>query len=39
MKDEYKLERNDYLRVKREEENRYEKDIVDKSKEEPKQFY
>ena len=35
---EYKLERNEYVRVRREE-NRYEKDIVDKCKEEPKLFY
>ena len=32
-KEEYKLTRNEYVRVKREEERRYEKDIVDKCKE------
>ena len=36
---EYKLERNEYVRIRREEEKRYEKDIVDKCKEEPKLFY
>ena len=38
-KEDYKLERNEYVRVRREEEKRYEKDIVDKCKEEPKLFY
>ena len=37
-KEEYKLEKNEYVRVRREE-KRYEKDIVDKCKEEPKLFY
>ena len=35
-KEEYKLERNEYVRIRREKEKRYEKDIVDKCKEEPK---
>ena len=34
-----KLERNEYVRLRREEEKRYEKNIVDKYKEEPKLFY
>ena len=38
-KEEYKLERNEYVRIRREEERRYEKDIVDKCKEELKLFY
>ena len=39
-KEEYNLEKNEYVRVRREE-KRYEKDIlvVDKCKEEPKLFY
>ena len=37
-KEEYKLERNEYVRVRREEEKIYEKDIVDKCKEELKLF-
>ena len=38
-KEKYKQERNEYVRVRREEEKRYEKDTVDKWKEEPKLFY
>ena len=38
-KEEYKLERNEYVRVRRDKEKIYEKDIVDKCKEEPKLFY
>ena len=34
MKEEYKSERNEYVRVIREEEKRYEKCIVDKWKDE-----
>ena len=37
--EEYKLERNEYVRLRREEEKGYEKDIVDKCKEEQKLFY
>ena len=37
-KEEYELARNEYLRLRRQEEKRYKKDIVDKSKEEPKLF-
>ena len=35
----YKKARNEYVRVRREEERQYEKDIVSKSKKEPKLFY
>ena len=35
-KEEYKQARNEYVRVRRQEEKRYEKDVVDKCKEEPK---
>ena len=35
---EYKLTRNEYIRIRREEEKLYVKNIVDKCKEEPKQF-
>ena len=38
-KQEYKLEINKYVRVIREKDKRYEKDIVGKCKEEPKLFY
>ena len=38
-KEECKLERNEYVKVGREEEKRYEKDIVGKCKEEPKLCY
>ena len=38
-KEEYELERNEYVKVRREEEKRYEKDTVDKCKEGPKLFY
>ena len=38
-KEECKPARNEYVRVRREEEKSYEKDIVDKCKEEPKPFY
>ena len=38
-KEEYKLERIEYVRVRRVDEKRYEKDIVDKCKEEQKLFY
>ena len=38
-KTEYKLERNEYVKIRREEEMKFEKDIVDKCKEEPKLFY
>ena len=35
----YKLERNEYVRIRREEERKFEKDVVEKCKEEPKLFY
>ena len=38
-KEQYKLVRNIYVRIRREEEKRYERDLVDKCKEEPKPFY
>jgi len=38
-KNEYKRLRNEYVKVRREEERKFEKDIVDKCKEEPKLFY
>ena len=38
-KEVYKLARNEYVWVRREEEKRYGKDIVDKCKKEPKLFY
>ena len=38
MKEEYKLAKNEYVRI-REEEKIYKKDIVDKCKEEPKLFH
>ncbi len=38
-REEYKLARNEYVRVRREEERKYEKDIVDKCINEPKLFY
>ena len=34
----YKLARNEYARIRREEEKKFEKDIVNKCKEEPKLF-
>ena len=38
-KEDYKWARNEYVLVRREEEKGYEKDIVEKCKEEPKLFY
>ena len=38
-KREYKQERNEYVRIRREEERKFEKDLVEKCKEEPKLFY
>ena len=38
-KEEYKLASNEYVKIRIEEEKRYEKDIVDKCMEEPKLFY
>lgn len=38
-RDVYKRARNEYVRVRREEERNYEKNIVNKCKEEPKLFY
>ena len=38
-KEEYKIARNEYVRVGKKEEKRYEKYIVDKCKAEPKLFY
>ena len=35
----YKSERNEYVRIRREEEIKFERDIVEKCKEEPKLFY
>ena len=35
----YKMARNNYVKVRRDEEKKYEKSIIDKCKEEPKLFY
>ena len=38
-REQYREARNDYVRMRREEEIQFEKDIVDKCKDEPKLFY
>ena len=38
-REEYKKVRNQYVRIRREEERCYKKDIINKSKKEPKLFY
>ena len=38
-KESYRVARNEYVRVRKEEERKFEKDIVDKCKEHPKLFY
>ena len=38
-KESYKMARNEYVRVRKEEERKFEKDIVNKCKEHPKMFY
>ena len=38
-REEYKRARNEYVRIRREEEKNFEKDIVNKCKDEPKLFY
>ncbi len=38
-REQYKEARNEYVRIRREEERRYERDIVEKCKDEPKLFY
>ncbi len=38
-KEEFKIAINEYVKIRREEEKGYEKDIVEKCKDEPKLFY
>ena len=38
-RNEYRRARNDYVKIRREEERSFEESIIDKCKEEPKLFY